>query len=136
MADNITLGAIVLPFDMEWTDEFNWLPTAQQVEVASDGALIVEESAQLAGRPITLEGRLDGNVGFAPTARSTVIALRTLAATPRDTPLLLTLGDDRTFNVLFRHADGAPAVEAKAYKHIVPQYADDRYSLTLRLMQV
>jgi hypothetical protein len=43
----VQLATITLPEDMQWSDEFNWLPTAQQVEIASNGALIIEESAQL-----------------------------------------------------------------------------------------
>jgi hypothetical protein len=128
------LDSIVLSDDLEWTDEFTWLPTAQQVEIACSGAVIVEESAQLAGRPITLQGRMEGNVGFALMPRATVIALRALAATPRSTPMTLTLADGRTFSVLFRHADGA--VEAQAMRHIVPHLDTDWYAVTLRLMQV
>lgn len=129
------LDTIALSDDLEWVDEFQWLPTAQQVDVASDGALIVEESAQQAGRPITLQGRFDGREGFALITRATVVALRALAATPRDTPMLLTLADGRTFNVLFRHTDGV-AVEAQAMHHVVPHDDADLYAITIRLMQV
>jgi hypothetical protein len=132
----ITLATITLPADLEWTDEFDWLPTSQQVDIAMSGALIVEESAQLAGRPITLEGRLDGSVGFALIPRSTVSALVALASTPRATPMSLLLEDGRTFDVLFRHGQDGPAVEAHAMKHIAPHVDDDLYTITLRLMQV
>jgi hypothetical protein len=131
----ITLGAISLPDDMEWTDEFAWLPVGQQVEVTLGGSLLVEESQQLAGRPITLEGRMDGNTGFALVSRATVLALRALAAAPLTAPLVLTLADTRSFSVRFRHGDGT-AVEARAMKHIVPQYSTDLYAITLRLIEV
>ena len=131
---SISAGTVTLPGDMQWTDEFMWLPTAAQVEVACDGAVLVEESAQLAGRPITLEGRLDGNVGFALPTRAVINTLRAMAAVPRQSPLTLTLEDGRTFSVRFRHADGA--IEARPMKHIVPAEDADLYSLTLRLMQV
>ena len=130
-----TLGDITLPDDLQWIDEFDWLPVSQQVEVSTGGSLIVEEFGQLTGRPITLEGRMDGNVGFAMIRRDVLLALRTLAATPRTTPLLLTLDDERTFNVLFRHGDGEAALVAKPLKHIVPAEAADLYSITLRLME-
>ena len=76
----ITLGSIAawtvtLPGDMQWSDEFAWLPSTSLVEIACNGALLVEESAQLAGRPITLEGRMESNVGFALPNRATVIGL-------------------------------------------------------------
>lgn len=133
----ITLGSIELQEDMEWTDEFGWLPTAQQLEVAIGGNLIVEESKQLAGRPITLEGRMEGNVGFGMNTRAVVKALRALAAEPIDAndALLLTLDDGRVFDVMFRHHDGL-AVEAKAMRNVAPYIDDDYYSLTLRLMAV
>lgn len=131
----VQLGTVVLPDDLQWIDEFGWLPTAQQVEIAADGALIIEESAQLAGRPITLEGRMDGNTGFALVTRATVAALRALAAAPVAAPLVLQLEDGRVFDVRFRHGDGV-AVEAKPMKHVAPHEDTDLYSLTLRLMQV
>lgn len=132
----IQLDTITLPADMEWTDEFTWLPTAQQIEFAGNGALIIEESAQLAGRPITLEGRMEGRIGFALVPRATVSALRALAATPRNAPLALALEDGRSFNVMFRHGTDGAAVEAHAMKHIAPHEDADLYAITLRLMQV
>ena len=122
---------ITLPADMHWSDEYAWLPTAQQTEVAFDGALIVQESAQLAGRPVTLEG----GVTFAWIDRATLESLRTLASTPRDMPMVLTLLDGRAFNVLFRHG-ATPAVDAKPILDIVPFADGDAYALTLRLLQV
>lgn len=133
----ITLGSIELPADLRWADEFTWLPTAAQVEVASNGALWLEESAQLAGRPITLETGTDAagrHWGVVP--RSTVAALHALASVPRATALLLTLEDARTFDVHLRHGDGGSAIEARPLKHIAPHEAGDLYHLTLRLMQV
>ncbi len=131
-----SLAAIQLPDDMRWVDEFTWLPTVSHVELASNGALWVEESAQLAGRPITLESGSDGNGRpWALVRRATVEALRALAAAPAPAPLDLEVPDGRTFSVRFRHQDG-PAVEARPLRHIVPHVADDLYHLTLRLMQV
>lgn len=130
-----TLGAITLPDDLQWVDEFDWLPVSQQVEVSTGGSLIVEEFGQAKGRPITLEGRMEGNVGFAMIRRDVLLALQALAATPRTTALLLTLDDGRTFNVLFRHA-GEAALVARPLKHIVPAEAADLYSITIRLMEV
>lgn len=130
-----TAGTVTLPGDMQWVDEFTWLPTAQQVEVACSGALIVEESVQLAGRPITLQARMEGNTGFALVERSVLSALRALAAVGRTAPLTLVLEDLRSFSVMFRHSDGL-AVEAVPIKHIVPPADADLYSLTVRLMQV
>ena len=122
---------ITLPADLHWADEYAWLPTAQQSDVAFDGALIVQESAQLAGRPITLEG----GPSFAWIDRATLESLRAIAATPRDTPMVLTLLDGRAFNVLFKHG-ATPAVDARPIIDIVPSADGDAYALTLRLLQV
>jgi hypothetical protein len=131
----ITLGTISLPEDLQWTDEFSWSPVAQQREVTFNGALIIEEAAQLAGRPITLEGRLEGNAGFAAVERSVIQDLRALAAEPLSDPLVLTLDDGRAFDVRFNYESGNP-VEAKPYKHVIPPANTDLYALTLRLLEV
>lgn len=128
------LGAIDLPEDVEWVDEFKWSPVAQQVEVTCGGALIIEESAQLKGRPITLRGAFDGRAGFALPTRAVIKALYALASTPRSAPLQLLLEDGRTFNVRFRYTDGAP-LEAEPLRHIAPHIDTDYYAFTLRLME-
>lgn len=131
----ITLASVTLPGDMQWIDEFDWTPVSQLVEVTTAGSLLVEPSKQLAGRPITLEGRMEGGLGFAIPTRAVIKALQALADTATDTAMLLTLDDGRTFNVLFDYGNGTP-VAAKPIKHIVPPDDGDLYTLTLRLMQV
>jgi len=133
---SMALGSIELPGDLRWADEFVWLPTVAQVELACNGAVWVEESAQLAGRPITLESGTDGGSRhWAVVSRSTVAALHTLGSVTHASPLLLVLEDARSFNVRFRHQDG-PAVEARPIRHVAPHQAGDLYHITLRLMQV
>ena len=132
----VTLGAITLPGDVEWVDEFGWLPTANQVEIAWSGSLIVEESKQLAGRPITLRGVFNaGDEHYGTTTRAVVKAIHALASDVLGAPLLLTLEDARTFNVRFRLQD-EPAFEATPARHIAPHDDADLYAFTLRLMQV
>ena len=132
----VTLGAISLPGDVEWIDEFGWLPTASQVEVTCGGSLVVEESKQLAGRPITLRSVFNaGDEHYATTTRAVIKALYALASEPRGDPLLLTLEDARTFEVRFRHQDDL-AFEATPSHHIAPHDDADLYAFTLRLMQV
>lgn len=130
----LRLGTIELAPDMRWSDEFRWLPTASQVDVASDGALWVEETARRAGRPITLESGTDNAGHWGVASRATIEALHALASTPRQAPLVLELEDGRTFDVRFRHADSA--IEAEPITHIAPHIGSDQYHLTLRLMQV
>ena len=98
------------------------------------GALVIQTNAQQAGRRITLQGRLEGNVGFAPLTRSQVDAVRALAAVVGAT-YTLQLCDDREFTVMFRRDDG-PAIEAEPLKHIVPAEPGDLYFATIRLIEV
>ena len=55
---------VQLPQDLEWVDEFSWSPIQQSVETSLTGALIIQESTQLKGRPITLQGKDD--MGWIP----------------------------------------------------------------------
>lgn len=48
-----------LPQDLEWTDEFTWSPIQQSVATTLSGALVIQESKQLRGKPITLQGKED-----------------------------------------------------------------------------
>lgn len=50
---------IPIPQDLEWVDEFTWSPVQQKVETSLTGALVIQESVQLKGRPITLQGKDD-----------------------------------------------------------------------------
>lgn len=49
-------GSIALPDNLIWEDEDEWDPLSQNQDYTLTGALVVEESARLAGRPVTLAG--------------------------------------------------------------------------------
>ncbi len=138
MLDHITLvrgvTTVELPADMRWSDEFAWSPVGQLTTVTLTGALVIEEAAQLAGRPITLSSVVEGSRYSAVVPRSTVEALRTLANTP-GALMVLTLADERVFNVRWRHDGGAP-MTADPWRHVVPAEAGDLHTITLKLMQV
>lgn len=129
----ITLAGVELPGDLEWLDEYDWSPVTQQIEPATDGALHIEESALLAGRPITLGPSGNSNIWI---SRATADALRALLIVPRgqEDAMALVLEDEREFNVLFRHGD--KGMEARPVMYMAPSAPDDRYTLTLRLMAV
>ena len=131
----ITLGSSTLPADMQWTDEFGDGSdlVAQDERYTITGALVVQASAKQAGRRITLQGRLEGNKGFAPLTRAQVEALRELAAVPGAT-YTLTFSDGRAFPVMFRR-DG-PAVVAEPWRHVDPPLPEDLYFCRINLMQV
>jgi hypothetical protein len=133
---DITLASVTLPEDLQWIDEFAAGSdlVGQTEEVSITGALVVQASAQQAGRKLTLQGRLEGSVGFGAVPRSMVDSLRALAAVPAAV-YSITLADGRTFDVMFRRSDG-PAIEADPIKHIAPVQADDYYFPTIRLLMV
>lgn len=131
----ITLDDIVLPPDLEWTDEYRWSPAQQVAQYTITGALVVQASGVQAGRPITLEAKGDGHV-WVP--RSLVDAMRAKLIVPGAT-MTLTLVDGRTFDVIARPQDGSP-FEADQVDFRATADIDVRdllpYTLTLRLMQV
>ncbi|MFW6344767.1 MAG: hypothetical protein ACOC0M_00325 [Halomonas sp.] len=128
----VRLAAITLPDDIQWTDEYAGHGVGQTITPTLTGALLVEEAAQQAGRPITLASN-----GAAWLERSTVEALQALAATPLDTGDTHTLiwGDGRTFQVVFDRSSG-PAIEAQEVLRAAAQIqgADHPYTVTIRLI--
>jgi hypothetical protein len=132
----LTSGAtvITLPEDLQWVDEFAPWKVAQVFEHSLSGALIVQESAKLAGRPITLQS----GSNYAWATRETVEALQALEAVANGPNMTLSVptheAANRTFTVRFRRDTGA--IEAAQIKLILPPAPTDWYSLTLRLMQV
>lgn len=95
-----TLDAVTIPEDLEWIDEFDWTPVAQNLDYGTTGALFIQESVKQKGRTITLVGKED----MAWVQRTTVESLYTLMETP-GTQMTLTLPDARTFTVMFRQGE-------------------------------
>ncbi len=130
------LAGVELPGDLHWQDEFAWSPVRQVYTPTLTGAVIVEESSLLSGRPITLSSQQIGPAFVAPVTRAVVEALRALDVTPRS-PMTLSSPDDPaiTFSVVFRHDEGA-AIIATPIDFESPAAAGDLYLLTLRLTEV
>lgn len=135
----IVLAGIELPADLQWTDEFTAWRVGQQSRTSLTGALIVQESARQAGRPITLQTTRDGTAYVGPVNLPILSALQTSESQPRTGSLELILpahnGGERTFHVRWRRADG-PAIEAEPIRFAVPAIDPDYFSITLRLMTV
>lgn len=132
----ITLGAVTLPDDIQWLDEFAWNAVAMQQELTLDGALLLEYSAQQAGRPITLSSGSDRAGRYAVASRATVEALHALANATHDEPFALAgLREGLVWSVRWRYAEG-PAFEARPLRHVMPPAAEDLYEITLRLIAV
>lgn len=117
--------------DLYWSDENNWHPVEQAADRTITGALVIQASARIAGRPITLEPQDDSAAWM---SLADVEGLRNWAAVPGKTMTLTLRGAAR--EVIFRHQDGG--FEARP----VIQYRDghelpvDFYLCTIRLMEI
>ncbi|WP_414497007.1 hypothetical protein [Stenotrophomonas maltophilia] len=135
----ILLAGMELPADLQWTDEFTAWRVGQQVRNSLNGAMIVQESARQAGRPITLQTTRDGTAYVGVVALPIVRALQASESEARLSPLELVMpahnGGDRTFQVRWRRVDG-PAIEVEPTRFAVPALDSDLFSITLRLMTV
>ncbi|WP_296276564.1 hypothetical protein [Pseudomonas sp. UBA7530] len=114
---------------MEWVDQFDWDPVAQEQERSLTGALIIQEGVKLYGRPITLAS--NGGAWF---TLATVRALEAL----RDQPgivMPLTLQDGSQHYVTWNRAAGAPVQAVQVFRKPNPE-PEWEYELTLRLITV
>ncbi|MGE6332739.1 hypothetical protein [Stenotrophomonas sp. NPDC077659] len=135
----VALAGIELPADLQWTDEFTAWRIGQQVRTSLSGALIVQESARQAGRPITLQTTRDGQAYVAPIQLDVLRQLQSLSEQLQAAPMTLVLpahnGGDRTFQVRWLRTEGA-ALDAQPLRFATPAVDADFFSITLRLMTV
>ena len=124
-----SLDAITLPA-MHWTDETTYSPVEAEPDFTLAGAMILQPSVKLAGRPITLAGGPD----FGWTTWQTWLDLSAYAEDPTRT-MTLTLPDGRTKSVRFNYSGGAPVTATLIVDYIPPLPADECF-LTLRLIEV
>jgi hypothetical protein len=123
---------VTLPGGMEWIDRRQRNIVAQNIEIAANGAPIIEEFAQIGGYPVTLQARGNGHI-WVP--QSAVDALITLADAPLAAPMILTYNDGTVVSVRFRYDASSIAVDAAPVYVEFPQSSATPYSLTLRLIQ-
>lgn len=135
----IVLAGIELPADLQWTDEFTAWKVGQQARTSLTGALIVQESARQAGRPITLQTTRDGAAYVGVVSLPVLRALQASESETRLAPLDLVMpahnSGERSFQVRWRRTDG-PAIEVDPTRFAVPALDADLFSITLRLMTV
>lgn len=135
----IVLAGIELPADLQWTDEFTAWKVGQQARTSLTGALIVQESARQAGRPITLQTTRDGTAYVGVVSLPVLRALQASESEARLAPLDLVMpahnSGERSFQVRWRRTDG-PAIEVDPTRFAVPALDADFFSITLRLMTV
>jgi hypothetical protein len=122
------LDTLTLPTDLIWIDEFDWTPVQQTQTYSITGALIIERGIKQAGREITLAG--DNSSGM--ISRADLKTLETKLTL--NTPLVLTLNDARTFNVIFNHAK--KPIDAKPQIDFSTPDDGDLYTLKINLLAV
>ncbi len=124
------LDTIELPDDLVWTDEFTWTPVVQETSYSATGALFIQESKKLAGRPISLYG--EQNMCW--VSRETILDLIALRNEAGKT-MVLKLSDNREFTVMF--VQSAAPIETE---HVRPGSFfdnDDYYKIkSINLMEV
>lgn len=126
-----TTTTLTLPDDLLWADEFTWTPIQQTVDVALDGANIIQVGERLAGRPITLQsGR---GPYFAIIERATLDQLLTWANEPGQELVLNIRGATR--DVIFRHHEGTVIDAEMLLYHSAPDEST-LYAVTVRLMEI
>lgn len=132
MSITLSVGSTtaVLNPDLFWSDENDWHPVEQNVERTITGALVIQSSARVAGRPITLQPEDDRS---GATTLETLEQLRNWAAVPGQVMTLTLRGQSRS--VIFRHHDGA-AIEARPWIHYSDTQPGDWYFATIRLMEI
>jgi hypothetical protein len=125
---SITLGALTLPEDLIWSDEFAASPMVRSKAYAVDGSLHLSAARKLKGLPITLTG----DVSSAWVARGLLKQLWALLDSPA--ALTLTLNDGRTFQVAFDGGE-TPIQTQPIVDYSTPDDADWN-TLTVKLIQV
>ena len=108
----ITLETITLPPTLFWEDELAWSPFVSSQGTGLTGAAIVQFGTRTSGRAITLVGRSDGSSHTGGILRSALSALHTVLNSSL-TPVVLTLHDGRSFNVIGVYDDNNGPIEAE-----------------------
>lgn len=122
--------------DLQWSDEYAAGSdlVGQDERVTITGALVIQASAQQAGRRMTLVGGVSGGKAWGVITRAEVESLRALAAVP-DAIYTVKLVDGREFQAMFRR-DSGPGIEAEPINHYTAQQSTDMYIPTIRLVLV
>lgn len=135
--DDITLvsGAttITLPKEMEWIDRRSRNLVTQNIEMATNGAPIIEEFQQLGAYPITLVAKGDQDTWV---DLDQIESLQTLADAPLTSPMTLTYNDGTVLSVRFLYDGTSPAVQATPVLAMFPESDSPiGFALTLKLIQ-
>lgn len=128
---NDTNETITLPQDMQWQDEFTWSDLAQSIpQRTRGGALVIQQSQKLSGRPITLGGE------WVWSDRGDYKKLQEWSAVKKMTMTLTLSNADpiRTFAVAFRTHEGA--IDCRPVVFATPEPDNAPYTGEIRLMTI
>ena len=123
-----TQGAVTLPADLSWPDEFTWQQVQQSTDYSTTGALILDAFTKQAGRPITLEG----SETHAWCSRGDLVTLRNWASQAGQTFALTLRGATR--NVVFNHEAGA--LDAQPIVDFSDPENTDNYAISIRFLEL
>lgn len=121
---------VPLPSDLYWVDEFAWQPVVQTAERTITGALVLQQAARTAGRPITLRSFSESSGWVKREAMNT---LREWASVPQCEMILSY--NEIEYHVTWRHHEGS-ALEANPVVWFSDMQNDDYYTATLNLMEI
>ncbi|MEM1113280.1 MAG: hypothetical protein AAGI11_15315 [Pseudomonadota bacterium] len=127
----VKLQGIDLPSDLLWEDEFRGFGVGQQIRPLLTGHLLIEETAQPEGKPITL---VSGDGSWVTLA--TVQALDALVSTPLTDGQTLTLEwGDTSYDVAFDRSRG-PGFSARQVRRLASsaQPPDHPYYISISLL--
>lgn len=93
-----TLGALTLPDQIIWVDQYSYIPIVGQAERTLGGAIVLFNQAASKGRPITLEAR-DGVAWLTQAQIDSIITM----ASSLGTAYLFTYNGE-SYDVQFAHA--------------------------------
>ncbi len=90
---------INLPDDLQWVDKYLWNKQRDQVDITLAGGLVIQNSVQIKGRPITLAGGDD----FAWMNKTDMDSIYTMI--DEGSNLTLKLNDGSIYTVRFRYEE-------------------------------
>lgn len=125
---------IELPFDLYPVDDLNWSPVAASAVYTLSGAYDVQQSAKLAGKPLTLQS--DASQGLGLVTRDIVNRLHAQAAVPEAVFEMAydADGKQKKVSVIFDHT--TTAIEARPATAFNSPNLDDYFAVTLKFKTV
>lgn len=130
---NATSETVQLEDGFLFSDEFSWKPIEQNQEYAVNGTLIIQEGKKKSGRTITLLSK-ENSQGWVKRSVLSVIQDWSALQDEQFTLIFEYPHDNRQFNVIFNHAQGA--IEADPVKGFPTVSNEDYYKVTLKFLEV